>query len=702
MFRNTPTLSTLCSSLTVTRLERVRKCERVDHGTRYVLFITGLLCWVIFGMLADSIQAASPTPAAEGTAPPAADKPAVKPRRPMFVPVTGPTIRRGPVLIGPTIDESPDNASTEPQQSNTPEAPPAVNPSPPQSPSKKIPTEQEAEPNGSLFKNWSPGRRSRATPEPSRRGIDAAPPRNRSTAPARDDAKAPDDAVWTTPPLTVPTTPRPSSASKFPSVGPSLTTPAQIGAPQPGPVIGPGVPVGPQGPVPLLDPANPSFVTPAPAMPASSFHLHLVMHEELINRFIVEQRIDDAPVVDQFEDTQIYGQQRTVSSVRVDLLPSADQLRMALVLNGCIASDTDGYSPQQIVVHSRGNHYFQSRKEIAFNGNEFLTRGPTLFVDPHTVNTNALTPLTGTPILGGVAEGLVLHFAETKRDASDAFTRQRVAEKLKPQFNREIDQKLAEGNGLFAKFVRDPLRALRLEPTRQQFRTTHEHLHYAAAYDPPRPDRDYDGNSSTPPSTGAIPDVPPPSPSVLEPHAASLYLHESYLNALVDRLNLRGQRVTDRQLKAMLKRFFPTRDDDPRPPLPGLPSDLVTDILFDPVKPLEFDVVDDKLLMLVRADFRPGGDALLPPLEVRIPYQLVRRGDRWEMDNTGVTVKLMGSGRDSNQPRIEQLVQNAVQNSLPKISFPAQLPAALWKKSTPAPQLTSVKVSQGWLIFNID
>jgi len=61
---------------------------------------------------------------------------------------------------------------------------------------------------------------------------------------------------------------------------------------------------------------------------------------------------------------------------------------------------------------------------------------------------------------------------------------------------------------------------------------------------------------------------------------------------------------------------------------PGGTEGIVTDIEFDEVDPLTVRYERDQVLVTIKAQFKPAGQALVPPMSVTIPYQIQITGNK--------------------------------------------------------------------------
>jgi hypothetical protein len=412
---------------------------------------------------------------------------------------------------------------------------------------------------------------------------------------------------------------------------------------------------------------------------AAPLNLHLVIREDLVNRLAARDEVQPGPVEDVFEDTLIRGHQVTATRLRIDLRPSESEGRFAFVLEGATSSLTSGLSPQAIV-KSVGCQKFVATKEVLFDGFQLATRHAVVSVRADHQNIGAVTPLTGRP-LGPLAEQVVLSVAQHRQPAAEAFARQRVIERVYPQFDAEIDRQLANVNRLLKETLQTRLRSARLMPDRVCLRTTQRHLHLAASI-------------AAPLAEGML--RPAPAQLIAE-HGITAYLHESLLQGIVDRANLAGRTTTNRDVMRLLALTGLTDEFEPT----GLLAELDVEIEFVDVDPLLIRIGDDETRIVVRARFKAASQELLPPLEITIPCRLEATEDAWLVKTGPIQVRTT-EGTSDGTSLAEVAVKRMIETSLPKLSFPRKLPADLVPEGRAAPQVSSIRSGQGWLVIGVD
>ncbi len=422
--------------------------------------------------------------------------------------------------------------------------------------------------------------------------------------------------------------------------------------------------------------------------PSGPANLRLTVSESFLNRAIAQERVDPGPVRDLILGAQVTGRQKTVSKLRVDFIPSSDTARVALVLNGDVQSLTTGVTPQAMI-DTVGQQQFVGVKEVYFDGVQLTTRHATVYIRASNQTIGATTALTGT-LLGGFADRIAYRAAERQKAAGEAVARERLAEKLFPTFDGEIDAQLAKANQQLEP-LRKWLDAAKLLPSSQSVWTTDTQLLHELFLG--------DAKSAT-----AIPPVNEPADGE---NGLRLSIHESLLNTLADRV-LKGYRTTDKKLRELEKLFTATTaadtpsSADDASALPETNS-FVTDIEFDDVEPFTIRLERDRMVVTVKAQFKPAGQSLVPPMTVTIPYQTEMVGNKIRL--VAGKPRIVAQDRaDPSAPQtfLETTIQKLVEAELIPLEVDRVLPANLWPAAGAAPRVTSIKSDNGWVSIAID
>ena len=417
--------------------------------------------------------------------------------------------------------------------------------------------------------------------------------------------------------------------------------------------------------------------TPLPSGPAvSHFNLHLVVTEAWLNRFVARTDQSSGVVDDFILGAKVDGERVTTSQLQLDLRPHAEQIAATFCLQGQIGTNTRG-TTEQATVFSRSQQNFQATKDSFFDGNVFSTRHATISVRAQNQNVGAATRFDGTP-LQPIVTPFVLKAAEQRRPQAEAVARDRVADRIYPEFDARIDRELAGLNDRLETSVRKPLRERNLLPSTQKCVSTDHELHYAARLS----------------AEGREFEIVSPSGPLLQTEQLRLFIHSSLFEAAALRGGLAGLKTTDKQLDQMLRRMGLSTGSS------GGTGGVETQIEFDDQRPLSIVFENDELNLELRLILRPAGQNLLPPLTINIPFRLIDQ-DGERLLRPG---QLRVSSRDQGNiaPAIETLIRQTISSTLSDVPIPRTIGDASWYDGKTPPRLTTLRFKDGWLAVGLD
>lgn len=445
-----------------------------------------------------------------------------------------------------------------------------------------------------------------------------------------------------------------------------------------------GPPMSPEQPV-LIDSAR---VAPVMSFPAPIGNLRLSISENFLNRVVARDEQKPGDVQDFILGAQVTGRQITDTKVRLDLLPNAEKAQGAIVLNGITQSQTKGVTPQAMV-DTASQQQFRAVKEIYFDGLKFSTRHAVVFARARNQTMGAQTPFSGT-LFGGIADRIAFKAAEKRQAESEAIARDKVAERVFPEFDNGIDKRLATANDQLEEKVRPILRRTNFMPSQQQLMSTDTYLSYSIQL----------GDES--PGTSAE----PVENQFAKDDGAHLLIHETLLNHLIARSGLKGLKTTDREIRAFLIPYAfnpPTGDSDESPlAVPGM-ENVVTNIEFDETDPLTIKLEKNRAVVTMRALFKPAGKEVLPALAITIEYKTEVVGDKIVVTPGDVDVALQDEDQRNATTGITlKLISNALESSLLKLAVDRGLPATYWPFGGPVPGVTGIRSQDGWAAVSIN
>ncbi len=424
-------------------------------------------------------------------------------------------------------------------------------------------------------------------------------------------------------------------------------------------------------------------MTPLPAgPPISHFNLHLVATEEWLNRVISRNEVTPGIVDDCILGAKVDGQQVTNTHLRLDIRPSGEQIAAAFILDGTVCTQTRGLT-EQATIFSRGQQKFQAVKDLFFDGQALSTRHAVVSVRAQNENLGASTRFDGTPLQPLVSQ-FVLRAAEQRRPAAEEVARNKVADRIYPRFDKDVDDQLASANQQLENVVRKRLNDLGLLPSAQRCRSTDNELHYA---------------SRVAAEADSFEIVSPTTP-LLGAHGLRLYVHSSLFDAAALKAGLAGLNTSDKQLARMLKRLgFSSGESDPGT------GGIETAIEFDSRRPVMVIFDNDEMVIELRAKLRPAGQELLPPLTLSLPFRVVEQdGQRLlRPGRVGVAARTEDGSQPATLPAAtETLIRQAISTSLQDIPLPTVVPESSWLPGKTPPKFTTLRFHDGWMALGID
>jgi hypothetical protein len=197
--------------------------------------------------------------------------------------------------------------------------------------------------------------------------------------------------------------------------------------------------------------------------------------------------------------------------------------------------------------------------------------------------------------------------AEGMRGESEAIAASRVQDRVLPQFNAEVDKEFGP-HGTFNPKIGQRVAALhelQLYPDAKSWSTTETELRALSRL---MSDTELGGSD--------------PSPALVLDRGATILVHESLMNNATDRLDIKGQTLTDDQLRARIEQNLSK--------LMGRDVKLKSDkaqneesdksLIFAQADSVRFRAADNVLTVTMRAGLRQEGKEEIPAQVITIPF----------------------------------------------------------------------------------
>jgi hypothetical protein len=412
----------------------------------------------------------------------------------------------------------------------------------------------------------------------------------------------------------------------------------------------------------------------------------LQVSEDFANRFLTRLDCQQGDVRDCVLGADVFGQQVTNTTTRLNFRPCETGFLADFEVFGEVRSSTVGVTPQAHV-RSVGRHRLRLAKEVAFDGQVISTRSPSAWITPSQQNIGADTPASGWPIVGPLASGFVLQAAQARMPEAHRITAERITRQAVPRFNEQVDAAIARLNEQWRSLAETAQGANGTPLFQHDLSTTEDRAHWrlGAANEP----------------LAAV--VVSPPPALDRTHAATLLLHESLINALLDRVPLAGAAIPDVALDAWQRRIGGGAGESSPPQPLSLQPQLAT-IVFDRVHPLRVRFDGGQLLLVVRLGIRPVEGPEISVQEITIPFSVASTPEELRIEPGEVS--LQPAYPDAPEGEIDEparrVIRDLVQARLPVRIVPRVIPVTTPGGSSATLTFSTVELRDGWLILGID
>jgi len=297
------------------------------------------------------------------------------------------------------------------------------------------------------------------------------------------------------------------------------------------------------------------------------------------------------------------------------------------------------------------------------------------------------------PILGPIANEIVLSIANAQRRRTDPIAWQKTVTATFERFNGEVDRQLATANLTLEKQVRPKLREWSAVPECEQAATSETQLIYSSLFN-----RDEQTAGITPPAE--------PTP---DPRFITVRMHESLLNQAARLLKLEGQKRTEKELTSLVEQFTgqisgqrqpPTARPEPEPKLPASPFSLEPEIVFAEQDPVRFRLADGVLTVILQLRFDIGGRTVIPTQRISIPYKGRFENDQLIIERGQIVFEPTDAENAQLRQLYEPILRTRLENSITDLTFPRSvvLPEPLNRRVGLDGPLTA---EGGWLTVSL-
>ncbi len=341
-------------------------------------------------------------------------------------------------------------------------------------------------------------------------------------------------------------------------------------------------------------------------------NLHLTVSESFLNRNLAKSEVREGTVRDYVLGADVYGDQTTADQSTIDLLPDDKEALVRINLSGTVTTSTEGHA-SKAVIYSQGNNQFVASKDVLFNGDFFSTKPASINVSAFTEPYDASTRADNIPLFGGIARRIALTAANRNRPAAEAIAAERVASRIEPEFNDQVDHRFTLLNTKLVTNLMLPLKVQNVLPEYRAARST---------------DVEIDVNSRLMSGSelggGAVSTEPIADGEMV------LRVHETLVNNFLDRTNLGGKTMTEAEVRGLLqaklrslfgKKWIPAPSKHVAAEVQGSEPRA---LIFAEKDPLRIKIADGQVNLIIRAGFQRDADkgGNIPPQVVTVPLSV--------------------------------------------------------------------------------
>jgi len=281
-------------------------------------------------------------------------------------------------------------------------------------------------------------------------------------------------------------------------------------------------------------------------------NIRLAVTAEFINRMIPKRDLEYAAVKDTIVGAAVRGESLMANDVSVRLIPDPHHVRLAFEVDGDVASLTRS-TAGPATFYSEGESTYIARKpmEISLRG---IRVWPTeVSVDNDSKLKGIRTDFDRVPIVREIVRRVSQSQHDEKMPAADAEIREKIAARAKERIDREATEQISAAAKRLHDEVLGPMDSLLLDPMLVAAETTEKRFSMRIRL------------AGADQLGGHTPRPQAPSDSL-----ASLQVHESMLNNILERLELNGQtfdlaglgrRVAERLHRYQPKPVDPDQED---------------------------------------------------------------------------------------------------------------------------------------------
>ncbi|MAT15102.1 MAG: hypothetical protein CMJ46_07505 [Planctomyces sp.] len=346
--------------------------------------------------------------------------------------------------------------------------------------------------------------------------------------------------------------------------------------------------------------------------------------ESFLSKMASDPRTTSSPISEYVGNARVSGSSTTSYNSTVNLRPNPNVAELELQLNGTVRTNTVSVVPDARI-GTGGNHTFNATQRLTFSGTRLaLYDQPRIDVNVNNYTTSINTKADGT-LFEGTGRRKAQQAIAARRGQTNSLTREKIINQVMPQFRSEVPQQVEELNKSLEEGLIAKLEEKELLPESIKTRTTDSELISA---------------SKILKEGYVAGDQPNVGPELNR--GASLQVHESAVNIILDELNFAGRTMTETEVKTELeeqlsywlgKDFkFPVEDVNAEgEPVEGDAEDADADeetvFIFDANDPVRVKFQGNKVHFTIRAGFKREGKDDLETQIITVPLNFTMKDE---------------------------------------------------------------------------
>ena len=348
-------------------------------------------------------------------------------------------------------------------------------------------------------------------------------------------------------------------------------------------------------------------------------NVRISISDAFVNRMIPQQPESNLPINETVLGANIRGNGRLNNRLRIRLLPDNRKVNLRLEANGMFRSTTQARR-SGFTVDNQGQTRYQAFKNLAISRHGVQGSPTQAFSETNSSVTRLRSNLDPIPLVGWMARRIAKDKIAQSTPLAEEMTDRRIEHSARQEIELQVHQQMATLQNYLKTNLMQPLIAMEMEPTPLEMRTTSDRIimRYRLA-----------GRDQMAAHTAR--------PRALADSLMSLQFHESMINNLLDRTELKSREFTSEELVQHLRNIFRSEEAIGT-------KEMETDatFVFAPYDPLRIGFVDNKVeLTLNLKKFRIGKGKTWKNLNIKATYHPSATGMKLTLvqDKAGISLK---------------------------------------------------------------